>query len=131
MKCLNCPETLVAIEFGALEIDYCLSCHGIWLDSGELEAVVGADAPVRLVETELPSFNSRRRCPVCNRKMKVVSAEKGKTVELDSCPQGHGIWFDRGELNGVAELLGTPLRKTVVEQLSAMFDAGGGRSLRL
>ena len=124
MQCLNCRETLVAIEFDRLEIDYCLSCFGIWLDSGELESIVGLNPPVTLVERDLPTSKSRRRCPVCNQKMSVVSARQSKDVELDCCPYGHGIWFDRGELSQIAELLGKPLRAALVEQLGAMFGTG-------
>jgi Zn-finger nucleic acid-binding protein len=127
MKCLNCSETLVAIEFDALEIDYCLSCAGVWLDAGELEVILEDDRPVQLVETGLPSARSKRRCPVCQRRLSTVSVDKGKRVELDSCPLGHGLWFDRGELHEVAELLGKPLRRAVVERLGAMFDAGSGK----
>ena len=127
MKCLNCSETLVAIELDALEIDYCLSCRGIWLDAGEFETVLGSAEPVELLKAGLHSARSRRRCPICQRKMEAVSADQAKNVQLDMCPRGHGIWFDRGELQEVAELLGKPLRKPVVEQLSAMFDSSSGQ----
>jgi uncharacterized protein len=38
MKCPHCPDsTLVMTERQGLEIDYCPSCRGVWLDRGELD----------------------------------------------------------------------------------------------
>lgn len=41
MKCPNCPTTnLVMSERQGVEIDYCPSCRGIWLDRGELDKLL-------------------------------------------------------------------------------------------
>jgi len=40
MKCPKCPETLVMTERQNIEIDYCPSCRGIWLDAGELDKII-------------------------------------------------------------------------------------------
>lgn len=50
MKCPTCTDsTLVMSERQGVEIDYCPSCRGIWLDRGELdkllERAAGAPAP--------------------------------------------------------------------------------------
>lgn len=40
MKCPNC-ETLLAIsEREGVEIDYCPTCRGMWLDRGELDKLL-------------------------------------------------------------------------------------------
>ena len=50
MKCPNCPDsTLVMTDRQGVEIDYCPTCRGIWLDRGELdkllERAASASAP--------------------------------------------------------------------------------------
>ncbi len=42
---MNCPidgETLMMSERQGVEIDYCPSCRGIWLDRGELDKLLAA-----------------------------------------------------------------------------------------
>ena len=40
MKCPNCNETLLMTERNGIEIDYCPSCRGVWLDKGELDKML-------------------------------------------------------------------------------------------
>lgn len=40
MKCPNCNETLLITERQTVEIDYCPSCRGVWLDRGELDKLL-------------------------------------------------------------------------------------------
>ena len=41
MKCPTCANTpLVMAERQGVEIDYCPSCRGIWLDRGELDKLL-------------------------------------------------------------------------------------------
>ena len=48
---MACPvdgTTLVMSERSGIEIDYCPSCRGVWLDRGELDKIIernAADAP--------------------------------------------------------------------------------------
>lgn len=50
---MNCPTcahtTLVMSERTGIEIDYCPSCRGVWLDRGELDKIIerASDIPVR------------------------------------------------------------------------------------
>lgn len=44
MKCPNCSETLLMTHRNNIEIDYCPSCRGIWLDKGELDKLLEYDA---------------------------------------------------------------------------------------
>ncbi len=53
MQCPHCTgTTLVMAERQGIEIDYCPSCRGVWLDRGELDKIIeramvaeGAAAP--------------------------------------------------------------------------------------
>jgi Zn-finger nucleic acid-binding protein len=40
MKCPNCNEILLMMERNQIEIDYCPSCRGVWLDKGELDKML-------------------------------------------------------------------------------------------
>ncbi|GAB3287830.1 TFIIB-type zinc ribbon-containing protein [Pseudidiomarina andamanensis] len=46
MKCPVCKEeNLVMAERQGIEIDYCPSCRGVWLDRGELDKIIERSAP--------------------------------------------------------------------------------------
>jgi Zn-finger nucleic acid-binding protein len=48
MKCPHCPDsTLVMTDRQGVEIDYCPTCRGIWLDRGELDKLLdkATDSP--------------------------------------------------------------------------------------
>ncbi len=40
MKCPVDGETLVMMDRGGVEIDYCPACRGVWLDRGELDKII-------------------------------------------------------------------------------------------
>lgn len=41
MKCPHCPDaTLVMSDRQGVEIDYCPTCRGVWLDRGELDKII-------------------------------------------------------------------------------------------
>ncbi len=40
MNCPNCNVALVMSERQGIEIDYCPSCRGVWLDRGELDKII-------------------------------------------------------------------------------------------
>ena len=44
MRCPKCGMELVETNHQGIKIDQCASCAGVWLDAGELEQVVQADA---------------------------------------------------------------------------------------
>lgn len=40
MNCPSCGTGLVVSDRQGIEIDYCPSCRGVWLDRGELDKIV-------------------------------------------------------------------------------------------
>jgi Zn-finger nucleic acid-binding protein len=121
MNCLTCNDPMVALELDGLEIDYCFGCSGIWLDAGELENLAGGAMSFQLVNAEGNRRRSKRRCPICGKRMELRETLGTKHTELDACRLGHGIWFDRGELQDVLSSLERPVRDAVVKQLNAIF----------
>lgn len=55
---MQCPvdnATLVMTERSGVEIDYCPTCRGVWLDRGELDKIIDRMAPpVALAEPSRP-----------------------------------------------------------------------------
>lgn len=45
MKCPIDGDTLVMTERSGVEIDYCPTCRGVWLDRGELDKIIERAAP--------------------------------------------------------------------------------------
>ena len=45
MKCPTCPDAvLVMADRAGIEIDYCPTCRGVWLDRGELDKIIERSA---------------------------------------------------------------------------------------
>jgi len=40
MKCPKCGMDLIEVDYKSIKVDRCSGCEGVWLDPGELEAVV-------------------------------------------------------------------------------------------
>jgi Zn-finger nucleic acid-binding protein len=41
MRCPHCPDaTLLMTDRQGIEIDYCPTCRGVWLDRGELDKLI-------------------------------------------------------------------------------------------
>jgi len=72
MKCPHCPDsTLVMTDRAGVEIDYCPTCRGVWLDRGELDKVIersaaaaapsAPSAPGRKYDDTPPSGHYRKK----------------------------------------------------------------------
>lgn len=48
MKCPTCAVALVMSERQGIEIDYCPTCRGVWLDRGELDKIIERSQSVRV-----------------------------------------------------------------------------------
>jgi hypothetical protein len=125
MKCPVCKEPTIVLELDEIEIDYCTSCGGIWLDAGELDLLVEDEKDRELL---LSSFQKdaehpeqKYRCPICSKKMDKVHVGENKDVLLDKCPDNDGLWFDKGELKDVIQL--TSKDNKVVELLNELFGS--------
>ncbi len=99
LQCPVCREPMIVAEYEGFEIDTCGGCGGVWLDSGELEALVGtAVPPTATPDSDLGPPD--RDCPICVDKL--IKDRYGRTqVVVDRCPHGDGIWLDAGELQQI------------------------------
>ncbi|AQQ09061.1 hypothetical protein L21SP3_00859 [Sedimentisphaera cyanobacteriorum] len=119
MECPVCKEPMIILELDEVEIDYCAQCSGIWLDSGELELLLG-EAGESLALEKAEVGEKSLRCPICMRKMKKVYMGSEKVL-IDSCPAGHGLWFDEGELHQVILAASGP-ESRIASLLKSMFE---------
>ena len=103
---------LVILEVEDVELDVCVQKHGLWFDAqelGQLFEKFGVPEDLQDLEhrlEKLPHAGPRRYCPRCRGRMEPVRAPNApETLILDRCPRGHGLWFDRGELEALLECL--------------------------
>lgn len=111
MICPNCDSDMIVVEHEGLELDYCINCHGIWFDKGELDWLLeslGLEKTGSYLEgfieaEEAITNEQKRRCPLCRFKMKKVNLET--KVLVDICPRGEGVWFDGDEVRTLVKHL--------------------------
>jgi Zn-finger nucleic acid-binding protein len=114
---------MIVVEYHDIELDHCTNCKGVWFDLGELELLlklVGAEAAPSLFNglirsPETITTEKKRKCPICNHKMKKNRAHENPDLVIDICERGDGLWFDGGE---VALLIGEQPQKITGEKSS-------------
>lgn len=114
MKCPACHEYLRVRPYRKKDFNYCDDCEGLWLDSESVKES-GLSSVLAAPQTE-----SSRECPQCYTSLQLSRVDKTK-IELDSCPQCQGVWFDKGELKKMKgnidqlnwEELGADLKETL------------------
>lgn len=53
MKCPACKDTVLTMsERSGIEIDYCPSCRGVWLDRGELDKIIEKSLSEKVTEVQ-------------------------------------------------------------------------------
>jgi uncharacterized protein len=113
MRCPVDKKDMIVVEHLKIELDYCLGCAGVWFDASELELLIeslkreGANIKTgnQLNLTAANVTEAPRKCPHCGSKMDKVWIGNQPKVLIDSCPRGHGLWFDGGELQQVLRQL--------------------------
>jgi len=126
LDCPVCSHSMIILELNQVEVDYCTTCSGIWLDEGELELLLEDSLEKsKLFESFTIDKDSREKqvkCPVCRKKMeKVVCGNENKII-LDKCRKNHGLWFNKGELEAVVEIGSLDKHNKIVLLLREMFS---------
>ena len=111
--CPKCDVPLFILHFKDIEVDFCDCCRGLWLDAGELEALLEhtgarADDPLLHFQRQdgvLPNGRPHL-CPRCDEPLREIQTEPAglSALTLDKCPRGHGLWFDADELQRLLSL---------------------------
>lgn len=82
MQCPVCPATsLVMSERQGIEIDYCPSCRGVWLDRGELDKIIERSAQQDAPTPQRQHQPSHQQQP---------QQQYGQHSDKDHYKRGHG-----------------------------------------
>ena len=105
MQCPTDGTTLTMSERGGIEIDYCPTCRGVWLDRGELDKIIERSL------TQAPPAPAAASTP----------APQGYDRGPD---RGYDRGYDRGDDRGYDQRShGAPYKKKRKESwLSELFD---------
>ncbi len=70
MKCPVCKDVdLVMSERQGVEIDYCPSCRGVWLDRGELDKIIEKSSTYQSNNhQQYNSYDNRQQAPYKKKK---------------------------------------------------------------
>jgi len=130
--CPKCDLPLFILHFRDLEVDFCHRCRGVWLEAGELKAIMkraGAQTTGPLLkfldEPGVEPKDHPHLCPRCDAPLREIQFEHAGSppLTLDKCPRGHGLWFDDQELQQLLSMF-PPESGTAIEQLNALFQSG-------
>ncbi len=112
---MNCPrcsieltnKTILDFKY-FLNIDYCISCGGIWLDNEELTRLEKTIDPVFFEVRHLPDKKLQMetlKCPSCDNSPVLQKAqhERDKHVIIDHCLVCKGVWLDTGEIEAIRQ----------------------------
>lgn len=83
---------------GALVLDRCPGCNGVWFDKDELHQLLGKKSAGYFEIPRISQQTGRVRCPKCNEGMYELCYPK-TTVFIDMCKSCRGIWLDHNEWN--------------------------------
>lgn len=105
MNCAKCQAPMEPFKYGKGDrlVHRCTSCGGIWLkpqDMARLKNTYMAD----IIDEGSPSVGRKHNkledidCPMCGTKMDKVADDEQTHIWYESCPEGHGMYLDAGEL---------------------------------
>lgn len=117
LVCPCCAAAMQGVGTGSgVEVDQCLECGAVWLDAGELEALVAGEVGAAEAEAPVATVAELRRrmapvvageaavryreCPRCNEVMGRSNFGTISGVVVDECRQ-HGVLLDEGELQAI------------------------------
>ena len=110
---MNCPRCHLAFRkqtYEGVEVDFCDSCWGTWLDIDELPTIIEAhelefsdedrDKVLDLYQASQAGPRGQIQCPKCRVFMEQIRYNGVIEILVDRCPE-HGVWLDAGELKKV------------------------------
>jgi Zn-finger nucleic acid-binding protein len=126
-QCPKCRVELQSRNIGAVSVDECRKCRGVWFDKDELrQAKDATDSDLNWMDFEIwkhedkfKANTSGHQCPVCQKPMATLEYDD-TNVQIDYCPSCSGTWLDRHEFKKIVatlerELLAKPFADYVKE----------------
>ena len=108
MNCPKCSTELTKKYYkGAIEVDSCPACRGMWLDAPELDKLEDMAFDDDAHKGSLVQFGAQTEnpCPHCGEWLNEFQYRL-YDLRLDYCAgKDHGFWLDAGEDERVMELM--------------------------
>lgn len=114
--CPRCRAGMERVAVGAATLRECGGCGGLWVENSAFERICAdreqqafvSGAPLaNPAATETGAKSGAVRyvpCPECSQLMNRTNFARCSGVVIDVC-KGHGMWFDRDELQRVVEFI--------------------------
>ena len=107
MQCPRCGVILVPTVRHKIQVNYCQSCKGMWLERNELQQLEDEvfDFGDRWKGTLV--FNSTAtsdKCPECSAALQRFKY-RFYDLEMEFCPNEHGYWLEDNEDTRVLDLM--------------------------
>ncbi len=102
-----CPECGKAMELFRLlgfNLDGCRRCKSYWFDAGELREFTRDSEDIPAESLGLRHRATQRPCPRCRCLMRELQFARGSNLLVDTCPNGHGVYLQSGELARVLQI---------------------------
>lgn len=103
-KCSHHPA-LREEDVDGVRVHACADCNGVWLNQGELNALVHpAAGDLEYCSEDRPQTDrlTDHPCPLCpDTNMVQVNFIAYSGILMDHCRQCQGLWLDRGELDAI------------------------------
>jgi PAT family beta-lactamase induction signal transducer AmpG len=102
MRCPKCRDDMEQLDVGGVEIDRCVTCHGLWFDKGELQKLKDKKVAAEIdigdpARGKAHNANDRYRCPRCGGNMIRMVDQRQPHIWYEECSACHGSYFDAGE----------------------------------
>jgi Zn-finger nucleic acid-binding protein len=115
VACPACAAPSTVANLGAIELDLCTGCSGVWFDRTETQALTGVLSNDQLgedLEALLGALykGSERTgkvylsCPVCNAQMSRRMHKVDSNIQICRC-EAHGVWVDRVSATRLTRLM--------------------------
>jgi uncharacterized protein len=137
-RCIKCQELMVPKNIEEVEVDFCPTCQGIWLDRGEVHQLrAKIDKNIDELATLLGTPSGKdaagpmegRLCPMCQSQLGIASFGQ---YSVEHCLRCGGMFLDPGELNKMMDLIKSMKKPiaTVVAMASSVIASGslGGKA---
>jgi Zn-finger nucleic acid-binding protein len=103
---------MVPYLHGAVTLDLCQKCRGLWFDVGELRKVEDVRLDLIAIKGQAPA--PPLPCPRCTGTLREGKL-RGSGLLLDECERCGGVFLDAGELRRLQELKVTARRQAAAD----------------
>jgi Zn-finger nucleic acid-binding protein len=116
LTCPRCEQILASVDIAGTRIEECSSCGGIWLDTMSFQKICdNKEQQEKVMIYPSPDISDEVKpspvpkrfyipCPECGELMNQKNFSGCSGIVVDVC-KPHGLWFDRQELQRIANFI--------------------------